>query len=141
MKFNYNDGGRSKYFKGQAGDCVTRAIAIATGMDYKEVYNLVAKKVEAITGTKSARNGVPKKLTKQIMKELGFKWVSTMSVGTGCKVHLREEDLPEGIIITKVTGHIVCIIDGVINDTYDCSRDGNRCVYGYWYKEDYDEKR
>ena len=77
MKFNYNDGGRSKYFKGQAGDCVTRAIAIATRMDYKEVYNLVAKKVEAITGTKSARNGVPKKLTKQIMKELGFKCTIT----------------------------------------------------------------
>ena len=141
MKFNYNDGGRSKYFKGQAMDCVTRAIAIATGMDYKEVYNLVAKKVETITGTKSARNGVPKKLTKQIMKELGFKWVSTMSIGTGCQVHLKENELPKGIIIAKVTGHIVCIIDGVINDTYDCSRDVNRCVYGYWYKEDYDEKR
>lgn len=39
MDFVYNDGGRSKYFKGNAGDCVTRAIAIATGFDYKEVYD------------------------------------------------------------------------------------------------------
>jgi len=28
----------------------------------------------------------------------------------------------------------VAVIDGVINDTYDCSREGTRCVYGYWEK-------
>ena len=33
--FNYNDGGRDKYFKGTTGDCVTRAIAIACDLDYK----------------------------------------------------------------------------------------------------------
>lgn len=134
MKFNYNDGGRSKYFQGNANDCVTRAIAIATGKDYKEIYNLVAKEVKAVTGTKSARNGVPKKVTKKVMKDLGFKWVPTMQIGSGCKTHLREEELPKGIIIVQVTGHVSCIIDGVINDTHDCSRDGNRCVYGYWVK-------
>ena len=31
-EFNYNDGGRSQYFKGTGGDCVTRAISIATGI-------------------------------------------------------------------------------------------------------------
>lgn len=134
MKFNYNDGGRSKYFQGSANDCVTRAIAIATGKDYKEIYNLVAKEVKAVTGTKSARNGVPKKVTKKVMKDLGFKWMPTMQIGSGCKTHLREEELPKGIIIVQVTGHVSCIIDGVINDTHDCSRDGNRCVYGYWVK-------
>lgn len=134
MKFNYNDGGRSKYFHGSASDCVTRAIAIATGRDYKEIYNLVAKEVKAVTGTKSARNGVPKKVTKKVMKDLGFKWIPTMKIGSGCTTHLREKELPNGIIIVQVTGHVSCIIDGVINDTHDCSRDGNRCVYGYWVK-------
>jgi hypothetical protein len=33
MKFIYSDGGRSKYFKGTAGDCVVRAICNATGKD------------------------------------------------------------------------------------------------------------
>ena len=33
LEFSYNDGGRSKYFKGEAGDCVVRAIAIATDSD------------------------------------------------------------------------------------------------------------
>ena len=40
LAFQYNDGGRSRYFKAQkVGDCVTRAFAIATGKDYKEVYD------------------------------------------------------------------------------------------------------
>ena len=40
MEFIYSDGGRSKYFKAEhVGDCVTRAICNATGMDYKEVYD------------------------------------------------------------------------------------------------------
>jgi hypothetical protein len=28
--------------------------------------------------------------------------------------------------------HLVAVIDGVIHDTHDCSRDGTRCVYGYF---------
>jgi|SRR5262245_25045412 len=27
---------------------------------------------------------------------------------------------------------VVAVIDGVIHDTHDCSRDGTRCVYGYF---------
>lgn len=135
MKFNYNDGGRSKYFKGNVGDCVTRSIAIATGRDYKEIYNLVAEYVKKETGTKSARNGVSKKATKKIMNDLGFKWIPTMKIGSGCKVHLTEDELPKGTLIVSVSKHLTCVIDGVINDTFDCSRDSNRCVYGYWYKE------
>lgn len=31
--------------------------------------------------------------------------------------------------------HLTCVKDRVLYDTYDCSRDGTRCVYGYWSKE------
>ena len=41
----YNDGGRSKYFKGEkVGDCVVRAIAVAANLDYKEVYDELWKR-------------------------------------------------------------------------------------------------
>lgn len=54
MEYNYNDGGRSKYFKAECvNDCVTRAIAIATERDYKEVYN----EIKSIVGY-SPRNGI-----------------------------------------------------------------------------------
>jgi len=55
-----------------------------------------------------------------------------MKVGQGCRVHLRQDELPKGNIIVRVSKHITTVIDGVIHDTFDPSRDGTRCVYGYY---------
>ena len=42
IKFNYNDGGRAAAgYKGTAGDCGVRAIAIVTGLPYQDVYDMV----------------------------------------------------------------------------------------------------
>lgn len=129
MKVRYDDGGRSKYFTAsKVGDCVTRAIAIATGRDYKEVYNEITK----IVGY-TPRNGVQHKDMKRVMEHFGGSWVSIMGIGTGCKAHLDTNEIPmTGKIVCKVTKHVVAVIDGVIHDTFDCSRCGTRCVYGYW---------
>lgn len=129
MKFKYNDGGREKYFaSSKVGDCVTRAIAIATGRDYYEVYNTI-KDVCGYT----PRNGVKKKDTKRLMEFFGGVWHSCMEIGSGCKVHLTDGEIPmEGTLVCNCSKHLTCVVDGVINDTYDPSRDGKRCVYGYW---------
>ena len=71
-------------------------------------------------------------LFKRYMAALGFTWVPTMQIGSGCRVHLRTSDLPKGRIIVRVTRHLAAVIDGVLHDTHDCSRGGTRCVYGYW---------
>lgn len=55
-----------------------------------------------------------------------------MKVGTGCRVHLRDGELPEGRLIVRVSGHLVAVINSVIHDTHDPSREGTRCVYGYF---------
>jgi len=55
-----------------------------------------------------------------------------MGIGTGCKVHLREEELPKGKIIASVSKHLTTVIDGIIHDTHDPQRNGTRCVYGYY---------
>lgn len=126
--FEYNDGGRSKYFSAKkVGDCAVRSTAIASQRDYKEVYNLYKK----ISG-KTPRDGVSKTAIRKVMEILGAKWVPCMTIGSGCKVHLKAEELPMGRIVCNCSGHLVAVIDGVINDTYDCSREGTRCVYGYW---------
>jgi hypothetical protein len=57
-----------------------------------------------------------------------------MAVGSGCKVHLRADELPSGRLIVRVSHHFAAVIDGVIHDTHDCSRGGTRCVYGYWVR-------
>ena len=133
LGFVYNDGGRSKYYEAtNVGDCATRAIAIATGKDYKEVYKALSK----IEG-KPVRNGCKKTTDKKYLTELGWQWHPTMNIGQGCTTHLNADDLPLGTIICQVSGHLVAVIDHVVNDTYDCTRDGTRCVYGYWTMPEY----
>lgn len=129
LEFNYNDGGRSNYFRAaKVGDCVVRATAIATGRDYKEVYNLFKN-----ASRTSPRDGVSKQVCRKVIEQLGGKWVACMGIGTGCKVHLAADEVPmNGKCIVSLSGHLCAVIDGVINDTYDPSRNGTRCVYGYW---------
>ena len=153
MEWIYDDGGRAAAgFKGTTGDCVCRAIAIATEMPYREVYDLINKygKLERTgkrkTGKSNARTGVYKATIRKIMADLGWKWIPTMLIGQGCKVHLTAEELPKGRIVVALSRHETAVIDGVIHDIYDPNdrgviMDGNgndittdRCVYGYYVK-------
>lgn len=130
MKFIYNDGGRSKYYTAKnVGDCATRAIANATGLDYQLVYKALSK----LAG-KPVRDGCPKRADKKLLTMLGWHWTATMTIGSGCKVHLREDELPNGTLVVAVSGHLTCVDNGTLIDTYDCSRGEERCVYGYWSK-------
>ena len=145
MKFIYNDGGRKQAgYKGQAGDCVARAIAIASEQPYQTVYDILAEgnasqrrsKHDRGKRTRSARDGikVTRKWFKDYMASIGFEWTPTMLIGSGCKVHLRDGELPKGRLVVSVSKHYTSVIDGVINDIHDCSREETRCVYGYWEK-------
>ena len=136
MKWIYDDGGRSKYYKGHTGDCVCRAIAIGTGMDYKKVYDLINTYSKNDDSYSSARTGVSKDITYQVLTDLGWIWKPTMKFGQGCKTHLNEDELPKNkTIIARLSKHLTCIIDSTIHDTYDSSRNGKRCVYGYYIKD------
>ena len=133
MNVKYNDGGRAAAgFKGRVGDCVVRAIAIAAGMPYKEVYDYLHDQMKKRGDPGSPAKGVSKKIYEPYILSLGFKWVPTMKIGTGCRVHMRDVELPDGIIICRLSRHLATVIDGILHDTHDCSREGTRCVYGYW---------
>ena len=150
MKFIYNDGGREKAgYKGKAGDCVTRAIAIVMQLPYEEVYNSLHKLIYNYSlehndkvskriisrGSRglTPRNGISKPVFHPWLILNGFMWKPCMAIGSGCKVHLKDGELPGGRILARVSKHLVAVIDGVINDIHDCSRGGTRCVYGYYY--------
>lgn len=152
MDFVYDDGGRAEAgFKGNAGDCVCRSIAIATGRPYREIYEKLSRETGSQRPGKrgkrpaSARNGinVKRKWFGDYMRSLGFEWVPTMKVGHGCKVRLLREELPMGRLVVSVSRHYTAVIDGVIHDTHDPTRAtvvtengvarlAHRCVYGYW---------
>lgn len=113
--------------------------------------------------SRSARNGinVKRKWFKDWMELLGFEWIATMGIGTGCKVHLTDGELPGGRLVVSVSGHYTCVVDGIVRDTHDPQREiamfrqfpgwqmatlargeqrnqngiwtiQRRCVYGYW---------
>jgi hypothetical protein len=139
MDFIFHDGGRAAAgFKGKTGDCVTRSIAIATKRTYQEVYDALnhLAQAERISKRKrrrsSSRSGVFRQTYQAYLGSLGWRWTTTMSIGSGCKVHLRSSELPHGPLIVKVSRHLTAVIDGVLYDTHDCSRGGMRCVYGYF---------
>jgi hypothetical protein len=172
MKVIYNDGGRAAAgFRGKAGDCVARAIAIAGNLPYTEVYQRLAAETGKQRVTKrsgkrsaSARNGINtrRKWFRDYMHSLGFTWTPCMKIGTGCKVHLADDELPNGRMVVALSGHLTAVIDGIIHDTFDPQRSkswsfepdhgqalkanqgrnvngvwteiGGRCVYGYWAK-------
>lgn len=139
MKWVQDDGGRAAAgFKGAAGDCATRAIAIATGRPYQEVYDAInalgstERTGRRKRGVSNARTGVYKGAVHKYMATLGWAWTPTMQIGSGCKVHVRADELPAGRIVLNLSKHYAAVIDGVLHDTFDCSREGTRCVYGYW---------
>lgn len=150
MPFVYDDGGRiASGRKGRTGDCVCRAIAIASQRPYGEVYDELAdhnaKERNSKTG-RTARRGIhtSRQWFKEYMRANGFEWTSCMSIGSGCKVHLVAGELPMGRLVVSVSRHLVAVIDGVIHDTgnpqrrthwYEngiVNRVSERCVYGYW---------
>ena len=140
MQYVYDDGGRSDAgFEGTARDCFVRAVAIADQRPYKEVYDEVAAFCKAEKRRRKIshpRKGVWIETAKAYLAEKGWEWVPTMGIGTGCKVHLNADELPGGRIICRVTRHFAAVVDGVLRDNHDSSRDETRCVYGYWQKVD-----
>jgi hypothetical protein len=75
MHFQFTDGGREAAgFKGDAGDCVTRAIAIALNLPYREVYDGLASRMAATGNARSARNGIPRRVYETYLAERGWRW-------------------------------------------------------------------
>ena len=139
MRYEYDDGGRKAAgYKGDAEDCVVRAIAIATEQPYAAVYQVLfdLNRQNNRDGRCSPRNrGTKKKTVREYLEALGWRWTPTMQIGSGCKVHLRCGELPTGRLIVSVSKHLCAVINGVIRDTHDPSRNGTRCVYGYFQEE------
>ncbi len=132
MKFQYSDGGRSLYFSGIAGDCVTRSFANGLGKSYLEIYELVnkisqleledikkkgiGKKKEDIS---SACGGVYQKTIRKIGDHFGLKY--KRKVGKIGKLKGRN-------YLLVLADHMTCIREGILIDTHDCS-DLEYCGY------------
>lgn len=150
ITWTFDDGGRAAAgFRGDTGDCVVRAIAIATGLSYRQVYNdLHARQRDYLSRTRSrtrkytktgkARSGSPREgiyaeVYKPYLAELGWSWVPVMGIGTGATMHLSYVELPdEPVLIVRLSKHLATVVHGTVRDTFDPSREGKRTIYGYF---------
>lgn len=126
MEYVYSDGGRNQAgYTGAAGDCVVRAIAIATDLEYQVVYdaltaetrryasnrrNKIAQKIQSLGA--SPRRGVYKEVYTDYLKNLG--WEKRKG-----GVKLDDDTFRQGTFLCKTRKHLCCIKDGVLFDSYD----------------------
>lgn len=80
LPYVYDDGGRAGAgYRGDAGDCVVRAIAIATAQPYQQVYDTLAE----LEG-RSVRDGASPKVYRPYLENLlGWTWTPTMRIRLG----------------------------------------------------------
>src|SRR5262249_17881728 len=122
--FVKNDGGRrrSGFGRGKTGDCVVRAIAIATRKPYREVHDALtlAAGPHAAAGASAyarlvrrhgrvrhfhADHGVADEVYGPYLADLGWRFTSAK----GKRVHLRADELPRGRLIVLLPRHLVAV--------------------------------
>jgi hypothetical protein len=140
------DGGRRAAGYGEPkGDCVARAIAIATEKPYTEVFealkaasaDYVKRWPDSVTAgliKRSRSGGDPASgcfdaVSGRYLRSIGWEYTRLRE-----RVFLRADQLPRGRLIAAINRHYVAVIDGVIHDIYDSGEGGKRPVKGYWSK-------
>ena len=146
LPWEYHDGGRKAAgFRGKAGDCVTRALSIALDLDYRGLYDGLAKgnrtfwearakraknprhaKVYEGRISATARNGSSPQVFEPVLAEAG--WVK-VKFPKGSRL----SDLPtDALLVVSLRSHLVVVDHGVIRDTFDSSYGYNRPAFSYW---------
>jgi hypothetical protein len=109
------------------GDCVTRAIVMATGLDYQEVWDELTRRKKGPSNKRgTASSGMPHDISREYLNELGWTYVS---------FHHGEkftyENLPEECIV-DLPGHYTYVKRGIVYDAYDCRGKRRRKLEGYY---------
>ena len=138
----YNDGGKSLTGrKGNSGDCVVRAMAIALDLDYDYCYKVLAQANKDAGYTKSARDGLQRTTYEKVFNKHGWFWTSAPKNlwvwDEDNYMYLnrkaRHKDMPKNKrVIARMSKHIAAIVDQEIHDIFDSSY---KMVYGYWEKK------
>lgn len=143
MKFIYDDGGREQSilqghgdsigFQKNVGDCVCRAIAIATETSYEIVYSGLIAFVNRSRRKCGVDDGLYDAVIEPYMQRHAPTWKRTKTrfFGRPCPI-LCAEDLPKvDRLIVMTRNHCVAVIGGVLHDTFDCGKQ-LRFVHSYW---------
>ena len=117
IDYIYDDGGREATgYRGQASDCVARALAVLTERSYKECYTDLAQANARAGGKRSARNGIRNQVYTEVFLAHGL---IKISPGKGSRLTYTEAHHRYGNCIVKTTHHLAALIDGALHDTFD----------------------
>ncbi len=124
-RFVYNDYGvPMKGKKESTVQATCRAIAIGTLLPYTAVLEtLTWERDYRLNQRKQNVNKLFDRVRHEYLLDLGWTWVVCAAIGTGCRVHLKREELPHGRIIVRVSKYLTTMIDGQIHDVFDVSRE------------------
>ena len=113
----------------KAGDCVIRALCLATGktweQTYTELFNIAMNLKTVAIGDETY---------KEFLKQNGFIHCGGWRAERGCK-RLTAGEMAKratGIVVLTVSNHMTVVIDNKIHDIWDCSR---KAVCRYWRKQ------
>ena len=134
-----DDGGRAAAgFKGHAGDCVVRAIAILTRQPYADIYARMAAAMKQ-AGYSASGNGYRQKPRPGLHPRIGPRSVQNLvkrsyglhrvDLGRGSRPTYTEAWLRHGNCLVGTTKHISAIVDGALRDTFD-GRTYDATIYG-----------
>ena len=133
MKFIKDNGGRECYFscdkkKELASDCVARAIAIATGLDWM----LVMEGLFNI-GLRMGRMPNESQVFEEYLSEIG--WVKNKPLRKSNGRKYKVKNLPidkDKRYIIRTSKHLTAITYGEHRDTWNC---GESCANSYYTKD------
>lgn len=110
------------------GDCTVRAIAKATGRDWGETYLALCVQGYIDCDMPSANS-----VWGNYLRGLGYRRHIVPDTCPNCyTVADFAQEHPKGTYIVALSGHVVCVEDGMIWDSWDSS--GGVPLY-YWVKE------
>lgn len=119
--YNANPDGRN------VGDCTVRAISLATGKSWEEVYTALALQGYMMGDMPSANH-----VWGAYLRQQGFRRHIVPDSCPDCyTVADFAADHPSGVYVLAPAGHVVCVADGDWYDTWDS---GKKVPLYYWQK-------
>lgn len=135
LGYEWDDGGRKAAGYWKVNDCSCRAVAIATGRSYADVYKELTEygwsteskrdldKATKWPGGKCPRKSSPEYVKAIFSEILGSKYASIpriVEAGMGRKARFYDGHLFPDRCVIKLRDHVAAVVDGKIRDTWDC---------------------
>lgn len=108
----------ANYKNNFVNDCVVRAISIAENKTWEQTFNELSKI--------ASKQGILIDDVEFVERYLDSKYPRRCFKGN---VEEFVRNHPTGIFLITMKGHITCLIDGFIYDTFDCTKYSIKCAW------------